>query len=219
MLARLREASTITPAAVSAAREHAAHWRATLSSLWDRVDLLALPTLLGFPPPLDRSREMVRIRGLTSPVNLAGVPALALPVPTGGPLPASIQLIGPAGGEERLLAAGAVLEQAMLERPDRAAWPYRGRLRAGLNAGRRADRPADPADDRVARRADHRALGQRQVRQVQRAAGPAGQQRRGRGGQDPVRRPGDQRQRRGEQQEPGRRAGLRRCRAVPRGTG
>jgi Asp-tRNA(Asn)/Glu-tRNA(Gln) amidotransferase A subunit family amidase len=38
-------------------------------------------------------------------------------VPTGGPLPASIQLIGPAGGEERLLAAGAVLEQAMLDLP------------------------------------------------------------------------------------------------------
>jgi amidase len=57
---------------------------------------------------------MVRIRGLTSPVNLAGVPALALPVPAGGPLPASIQLVGPAGSEESLLAAGAVLERAVL---------------------------------------------------------------------------------------------------------
>ncbi len=62
-------------------------WRATLSSLWERVDLLALPTLLGFPPTLDKSREMVRIRGLTSPVNLAGVPALALPVPTAARFP------------------------------------------------------------------------------------------------------------------------------------
>jgi amidase len=115
VLARLRQASTITPAAVSAAREHTPRWRATLSSLWDRVELLALPTLLGFPPTLDRSREMVRIRGLTSPVNLAGVPALALPVPAGGPLPASIQLIGPSGGEELLLAAGATLEQALLD--------------------------------------------------------------------------------------------------------
>jgi amidase len=117
VLARLRAASTITPAALRAARERAAHWRATLSSLWDRVNLLALPTLLGFPPTLDRSRDMLRIRGLTSPVNLAGVPALALPVPAGGPLPASIQLIAPAGGEESLLAAGAVLEQAVLDAP------------------------------------------------------------------------------------------------------
>jgi len=128
VLARLRQGSTITPAALSAAREHAAHWRATLSSLWDRVDLLALPTLLGFPPTLDQAREMLRIRGLTSPVNLAGVPALALPVPTGGPLPASIQLIGPAGGEERLLAAGLVLEQAALDSagPQERALPAPG---------------------------------------------------------------------------------------------
>jgi amidase len=117
VLARLQAASTITPAAVATAWEHAARWRAALSSLWDRVGLLALPTLLGFPPTLDRSRDMPRIRGLTSPVNLAGVPALALPVPAGGPLPASIQLIGPAGGEETLLAAGAVLEQAVLDSP------------------------------------------------------------------------------------------------------
>ena len=129
VLARLREASTITPAAVSAAREHAAHWRAALSSLWDRVNLLALPTLLGFPPLLERSREMVRIRGLTSPVNLAGVPALALPVPTGGPLPASIQMIGPAGGEERLLAAGAVPSSG-------PCWMRPGSRAVALSAGR-----------------------------------------------------------------------------------
>jgi amidase len=117
VLARLRGAGTITPAALGAARQDAARWRATMSSLWERVDLLALPTLLGFPPTLDKSQEMVRIRGLTSPVNLAGVPALALPVPTGGPLPASIQLIGPAGSEESLLAAGSILEQAVLGSP------------------------------------------------------------------------------------------------------
>ena len=52
-------------------------------------------------------------------MNAAGLPALALPVPAegpraaGGPLPASIQLIGPGGSEDRLLAAGAVLEQAV----------------------------------------------------------------------------------------------------------
>jgi amidase len=117
VLARLRAGSTITPAQLSSARQQAARWRATLSSLWDQVDLLALPTLLGFPPPLDQSREMVRIRGLTSPINLAGGPALALPVPAGGPLPASIQLAGPPGGEESLLAAGAFLEQAVLASP------------------------------------------------------------------------------------------------------
>jgi amidase len=113
VLARLRGASTVTPAALGQARQEASRWRATLSELWGRLDLLAAPTLLGFPPALDDPGAMARIRGLNSPVNLAGVPALALPVPAGGRLPASIQLIGPAGSEERLLAAGAVLEQAV----------------------------------------------------------------------------------------------------------
>ena len=55
---------------------------------------------------------------MTTPVNAAGLPALALPVPAAGgpraangPLPASVQLIGPAGSEDRLLAAGLVLER------------------------------------------------------------------------------------------------------------
>ena len=89
--------------------------------------MLALPTLLGFPPTLDNAREMLQIRGLTSPVNLAGLPALALPVPSRGPLPASVQLIGPAGSEERLLAAGAVLEAAAWSLPA-ARRGRRGRL-------------------------------------------------------------------------------------------
>src|SRR5215831_10556194 len=113
VLQRLRAASETTPAALGRAQQQAPRWRAALSELWDRVDLLALPTLLGFPPALGDARALLRIRGLTSPVNLAGLPALALPVPAGGPLPASVQLIGPPGGEERLLAAGAVLEQAV----------------------------------------------------------------------------------------------------------
>jgi hypothetical protein len=113
VLNRLRQAAAVTPAQLSTAWDEAARWRASLSALWDQVDLLALPTLLGFPPTLGNAREMLHIRGITAPVNLAGVPALALPVPSGGPLPASVQLIGPANGEERLLAAGAVVEQAV----------------------------------------------------------------------------------------------------------
>jgi amidase len=117
VLARLRQASTTTEAALDAAWQQAMVWRATVDALWEKVDLLALPTLLGFPPTLGHSRDMVQIRGVTSAVNLAGVPALALPVPSGGPLPASIQLIGPAGAEDRLLAAGAALEQAARDLP------------------------------------------------------------------------------------------------------
>ena len=81
VLARLRQAAATTQDALRVAWTQAAVWRATVAALWDQVDLLALPTLLGFPPTLDHSRDMVQIRGVTSAVNLAGVPALALPVP------------------------------------------------------------------------------------------------------------------------------------------
>ena len=57
--------------------------------------------------------QILLVSRFTLPVNLAGVPALSLPVPTGGPLPASMQLIGPAHSEERLLVAGAFLEAAL----------------------------------------------------------------------------------------------------------
>jgi amidase len=110
---RLRAGSTIMSARLTAARQEITRWKAALDDLWRRVELLAVPTLLGFPPLLEEARTMFTIRGLTSPVNVAGLPALALPVPANGPLPASVQLIGPANSEDRLLAAGAVLEQAL----------------------------------------------------------------------------------------------------------
>ena len=87
-------------------------WQATLGELFTRFDFLVTPTLTIFPPHLDDGDDLLVSR-CTLPVNLAGVPALSLPVPSAGPLPASIQLIGPAHSEERLLAAGAFLEAAV----------------------------------------------------------------------------------------------------------
>jgi amidase len=110
---RLLRAAAITPSQLAGARRVIAGWRATLDGLWHQADLLALPTLLGFPPLIEEAPTMMRIRGLTAPVNVAGLPALALPVPVGGPVPASLQFIGPAGSEDRLLAAGALVEQAI----------------------------------------------------------------------------------------------------------
>jgi Asp-tRNA(Asn)/Glu-tRNA(Gln) amidotransferase A subunit family amidase len=53
---------------------------------------------------------------LTNPINLAGLPALALPAPTGGRLPAGLQLVGPWGGEELVVATGTILESAAATR-------------------------------------------------------------------------------------------------------
>ena len=110
---RLRRGSAITSAQLTAANQEVTRWKAALGDLWRRVELLAAPTLLGFPPLLEDAASMPRIRGLTAPVNTAGLPALALPVPARGLMPASVQLIGPPGSEDRLLAAGLVLEQAL----------------------------------------------------------------------------------------------------------
>jgi amidase len=113
VLARLRAASRVEPAALAVARVEAATWRATLDAAFEKVDVLAVPTLLGPPPLLEDAASMWRIRGLTSPVNLAGLPALAVPVPGPGPLPASVQLIGPRHSEERLLRLGTIVEAAV----------------------------------------------------------------------------------------------------------
>jgi len=110
---RLLRGAAITDAQLAGAEAVVAAWKVTLDGLWGQVDLLAAPTLLGFPALLDNAGSMFKIRGLTSPVNAAGLPAAALPVPAAGPLPASLQLIGKAGGEERLLAAAALVEQAV----------------------------------------------------------------------------------------------------------
>ena len=65
-------------------------------------------------PPLIGERGRIALTLLTMPANLAGLPALALPVPAGpAGLPASLQLIGPPGSEEDLVALGRLIEAAV----------------------------------------------------------------------------------------------------------
>jgi amidase len=87
--------------------------RRTFGVLLADHPLLVMPTLIG-PPPLLGERGF-GLTVLTAPVNLAGLPALALPiqVPADGRSPASLQVIGPAGSEERLIAFGRVVEAAV----------------------------------------------------------------------------------------------------------
>jgi amidase len=108
--ARLDEAATVTSGQARQAREFQHTWQLELGALLGSVDALVLPTLACFPPPLSEAGQH-NLTQFTAPVNLAGLPALALPVRARHTLPASLQLIGPAGGEELLLATGAVLEE------------------------------------------------------------------------------------------------------------
>jgi len=92
-----------------------ARWRAELDTAFGRVELIATPTLTVLPPSLARGDELLGSR-CTIPANLAGVPAVALPVPSGTGLPASLQLMARWGGEELLLGAGRLLEAAIASR-------------------------------------------------------------------------------------------------------
>jgi len=98
-------------ASVSGATKAQGLWRTRMDRAFSEFDLLATPTLAILPPRFEDADDLL-VGRCTLPVNLAGVPALSLPVPTGGHLPASLQLVAQRGGEEILLAAGRVVEDA-----------------------------------------------------------------------------------------------------------
>jgi amidase len=111
-LASLTSAQAVTPAQLGQARAEQEHWRAAMAAALRETGVLALATVPFFPPPLEAAVRPGYL-ALTSPVNLAGFPALALPVPTGQRLPASLQLIGGPNSEALLLATGAMIEAAI----------------------------------------------------------------------------------------------------------
>lgn len=110
---RLEQGRDLQEGSASAVAGARRRWRRRLAELLESVDVLALPTLADLPPALDDAGRIFRIRH-TEVMNLAGVPALSLPVPVrGGRVPASLQLVGGHGTEALLLAAGLVIEAAV----------------------------------------------------------------------------------------------------------
>jgi amidase len=107
------------PGAADARRE-LPRWRDALLGQFGRVELLALPTIPLFPHRLDSLDSddaimgaCIEITTYTSLFNVAGVPCTAQPVPVAGVrLPASLQLVGPHGAEELLLATAQRIEAA-----------------------------------------------------------------------------------------------------------
>jgi amidase len=107
----LHAGRAVTADRLAGAMSARARWRSTVAALFDRVDVVALPTLIGLPPPRSGYAGF-RLTQLTAPFNLAGVPALAMPVPSRRfPMPVSLQLVGPAGGEELLCATRLAIER------------------------------------------------------------------------------------------------------------
>jgi len=101
----------------SAVRRQAA-WQQALHDTFERVDFIALPTLQKLPPKIPTAAtaafneaQILNLQN-TVPVNFAGNPALALPIPVSDKiLPAtSLQLVGPRLSEADLLNAGRLVE-------------------------------------------------------------------------------------------------------------
>jgi amidase len=112
LVERFAFAQAISPGELGDARARREPWRAELAEVLGEVGVLVWPTMAAYP---------VRIgAGVASPnpacpaVNLAGYPAVALPVPSGGLLPASMQLVAPDHHEGRLLATAAAIEAAVV---------------------------------------------------------------------------------------------------------
>ena len=126
------------PSAYRQALARRAAWQGILRSVFTKVDFIALPTLQDAVIPMPKfwkaglfEARMLALQN-TVPVNLAGNPALALPVPLryvsfgrnpamAMPMPllyegvpvTSLQLIGPPLSEAELLTAGRLVENAV----------------------------------------------------------------------------------------------------------
>ncbi len=107
---RLEQGRGVAEADYRVALAHKQRWRAELAEAFRRAPVLAWPTLPRFPARLDAPTPDTRRTNIG--VNLAGHPSLALPVPSGGPIPASVQLVGPDHSEDLLCATGRMLEVA-----------------------------------------------------------------------------------------------------------
>ena len=117
---RLAAGSKIPSISVAAARVQRAKSLDALRALFTRVEVLALPSAPMLAPTLEDGPAAL-IAAYTRPGNLLGTPSLSLPIPVPlhlraaatAHLPASLQLLGLPGDEERLVRLGAVVEAAV----------------------------------------------------------------------------------------------------------
>jgi amidase len=114
----LERGARLSPADVAGARRVQDTVRAAFAALLADYPVLVTPVMTGQPPLLGEHGYPMTM--LTAPVNLAGLPALSLPVEAGGSpgrrareagVIASVQVIGT--DEESVLAFGRMIESAL----------------------------------------------------------------------------------------------------------
>ena len=111
LVERFLLAETIGPAELGEARAHRSAWRVELAEVLGAVGVIALPAMVSFPARL--GAQSVPPNPTCPAISLSGHPAVALPVPSGGLFPASLQLVGPDHHELRLLATAGRIEAAV----------------------------------------------------------------------------------------------------------
>ena len=119
----VRQMGALWPARrVAALRRGEAKLRDAIWSSLEGADILMTPTVSTLPPPVGKWKgkgALVTLNGVAGHVpynaifNATGQPAAAVPAGfSRGGLPLSVQLVGPMGGDARLLALGAQIEAA-----------------------------------------------------------------------------------------------------------
>ncbi|MGB5864957.1 MAG: amidase [Sulfitobacter sp.] len=99
------------------------------AALFEDVDAILMPILSGPPPALgafptdhdDVGGHLAKMEALApnaALANVAGLPALAIPMPADGPMPTAVQLIGPQGADAMLLALGAKISPPQVRYPN-----------------------------------------------------------------------------------------------------
>ncbi len=125
----IEQGLTLSAAAVYEASTIRSRWHARAAQLFESYDVLILPSAQVWPFPAEwRWPQSINGRAMDTyhrwmeivvPVSLIGLPCLAAPVGFGAAgLPMGMQIVGPHGGDARLLALGAAWHRA-------TDWPRR----------------------------------------------------------------------------------------------
>lgn len=109
----LEDGTRISATAYIHAQRERARLGARIDTALERVDALVVPVTRCVAPAIEADPLDLRdlLTPFTRPFSVTGHPVVALPVKSPG-LPVGVQIVGPRGGEDALLAVAAALETA-----------------------------------------------------------------------------------------------------------